>query len=116
VFLRVLVVKIRFFKTFISGPCRIIEGHVMISVDLIGYLAALCTTTAFLPQAVKTIRSKDTHSLSLGMYSLFTVGVILWLMYGIYRQDPAIVLANAITGLLSLVILFHKLRNDVLRK
>jgi MtN3 and saliva related transmembrane protein len=88
----------------------------MFSLDALGYLAALCTTAAFVPQAVKTIRSKDTRSLSLGMYCLFTVGLFLWLLYGIYRRDPAIVLANAVTGVLALVILYHKVRNDVLRK
>ncbi|RJQ81666.1 MAG: glutathione synthetase [Desulfobacteraceae bacterium] len=84
--------------------------------DWLGFLAALCTTTAFIPQAVKTIRSKDTRSLSLGMYCLFTVGLFLWLLYGTCKQDLSIILANAITGVLALVILFHKLRNDVLKK
>lgn len=88
----------------------------LISTDALGYLAALCTTAAFIPQAVKTIRSKDTRSLSLGMYCLFTLGLFLWLLYGIHKQDLSIILANAITGLLALVILFHKLRNDVLKK
>jgi MtN3 and saliva related transmembrane protein len=88
----------------------------MLSLDALGYLAALCTTAAFVPQAVKTIRSKDTRSLSLGMYCMFTVGLILWLLYGIHKKDLSIILANAITGVLALVILFHKLRNDVLNK
>jgi len=84
--------------------------------DVLGYLAAVCTTAAFVPQAVKTIRSKDTRSLSLGMYCLLTTGLILWLLYGAYKRDLSIILANAFTSVLALIILFHKLRNDVFKK
>lgn len=69
--------------------------------EIIGYLAAICTTFSFLPQAVKTIRTKDTKSLSLSMYGMFTVGVLLWLIYGIYINDIPLVAANAIGFLLS---------------
>jgi uncharacterized protein with PQ loop repeat len=86
------------------------------SIDVVGYLAACCTTTAFIPQAIKTIRTKDTHSLSLGMYCVFTLGLLLWLLYGAYKGDLSIIMANAATGLLAMVILFHKLRNDRLKK
>jgi MtN3 and saliva related transmembrane protein len=81
--------------------------------ELFGYLAALLTTASFLPQAVMTIRSRDTHSLSLGMYSLFTSGVIFWLLYGIHKQDAAIIAANAFTLLLATPILVIKLRNTL---
>jgi MtN3 and saliva related transmembrane protein len=67
-----------------------------------------------LPQAVKVLRDKDTKSLSLGMYVLFTVGVGLWLAYGILKDDYVITLANAITIILSLAILVTKIRFDVL--
>ena len=87
-----------------------------ISYDSLGYLAAFCTTAAFIPQAFKTIRTRDTKALSLGMYSIFTLGLILWLLYGTYKRDLAIILANAVTGVLAMVILFHKLRNDVWKK
>lgn len=86
----------------------------MIFVDAVGYFAASCTTLAFLPQAVKAIRYKDTKSLSLGMYVLFTVGVVLWLTYGILKDDYAIALANAVTVILSLAILVTKIRYDIL--
>lgn len=86
----------------------------MVLVDAVGYFAASCTTLAFLPQAVKVIRDKDTRSLSLGMYVLFTVGVGLWLAYGILKDDHVITLANAITIILSLAILVTKIRYDVL--
>lgn len=86
----------------------------MVLVDAVGYFAASCTTLAFLPQAVKVLRDRDTKSLSLGMYVLFTVGVGLWLAYGILKDDYAITLANAITIVLSLAILVTKIRFDVL--
>jgi len=85
----------------------------MTPVDTLGYVAASCTTLAFLPQAWKVLREKETGSLSLAMYALFTLGVGLWLAYGIMRADYAITLANAITVLLSLAILVTKIRYDV---
>jgi len=81
--------------------------------DLFGYIAAFLTTFSFLPQAVMTLRSKDTHGLSLAMYSMFTSGVACWLLYGIYRQDAAITIANALTLLLATPILVIKLQNTI---
>jgi MtN3 and saliva related transmembrane protein len=85
----------------------------MTETELIGYTAATLTTVAFVPQAVKVLRERDTKSLSLGMYAIFTSGVALWAVYGYCRGDWAIVIANLITGLLSLAILLIKLHNDV---
>lgn len=82
------------------------------SPELIGYLAAMLTTSSFFPQAVKTIKTRDTDALSLGMYSLFTLGVFLWLVYGLYLANNAIIIANAITFLLSALILCVKLYNS----
>ncbi|MEI8570593.1 SemiSWEET transporter [Methylomonas sp. EFPC1] len=83
--------------------------------ELIGYLAATLTTASFLPQAIKTFKTRDTESLSLGMYSMFTLGVLLWLIYGIYLVNIAIIVANAITFLLAAAILGFKIHN-LLRK
>ncbi|MBD9357245.1 SemiSWEET transporter [Methylomonas albis] len=83
--------------------------------ELIGYLAATLTTASFLPQAIKTFKTRDTESLSLGMYSMFTLGVLLWLIYGIYLVNVAIIVANAITFLLAAAILGFKIHN-LLRK
>lgn len=84
-------------------------------MDLIGYVAAGCTTFAFVPQAVKALREGDTHSLSLGMYVIFTAGVLLWEIYGWLKHDWALIVANVCTGLLSAAILITKIHNDVLR-
>ncbi len=84
--------------------------------EIIGYLAATLTTASFVPQAILTIRTRDTESLSLGMYSTFTLGVLCWLIYGIYLDDKAIIFANAITLLLAASILCFKIYNLVYRK
>lgn len=84
--------------------------------EIIGYLAATLTTASFVPQAILTIKTRDTESLSLGMYSTFTLGVLCWLIYGIYLGDKAIIFANAITLLLSASILFFKIYNLVHNK
>jgi len=78
--------------------------------DLIGYIAASLTTLSFLPQALHTFRTRDVSGISLGMYSMFTVGVALWLVYGLLLSAWPIVVANAITMALALAILVMKLR------
>ena len=78
--------------------------------DLIGTLAAVLTTISFLPQALHTFRTKDVRGISLGMYSAFTLGVALWLVYGLLLGAWPVVVANAITLLLALAILTMKLR------
>ena len=83
----------------------------IINPETIGYLAATLTTASFLPQAILTIKTKDTESLSLSMYSLFTLGVFCWLIYGIYLSNNAIIFANAITLALAASILSFKIYN-----
>ncbi len=78
--------------------------------DLIGTLAACLTTASFLPQAWHTFRTKDVSGISLGMYSAFTCGVALWLIYGLLLQAWPIVIANVITLTLASAILVMKLR------
>ena len=86
----------------------------LISPELIGYIAATLTTASFLPQAIMTIRTRDTESLSLSMYGMFAAGVLLWLIYGVYLSNLAIIIANAITLVLAGLILSFKIR-DALR-
>ena len=78
-------------------------------MTLVGLAAGFCTTVAFLPQVVKTWKSKSAKDLSLGMYSIFCTGVLLWLIYGIMISDLPVILANAITLILAVSILFFKL-------
>lgn len=79
-------------------------------IDLLGYAAAALTTAAFVPQAWLSFRTGDVSGVSLGMYATFTVGVALWLAYGVVLGAWPIVAANAITLLLALAILAMKLR------
>jgi MtN3 and saliva related transmembrane protein len=78
--------------------------------ELIGYLAAALTTVSFVPQAWYTFRTRDVRGISLGMYSVFAVGVALWLVYGLLLAAWPIVAANAITLTLAIAILVMKLR------
>ena len=79
-------------------------------IDLLGYAAAALTTVSFIPQAWLSFRTGDVSGISLGMYSCFTVGVALWLAYGVVLGAWPIVAANAITLALALAILLMKLR------
>ena len=78
-------------------------------VDAIGTAAAVLTTAAFVPQVWLTFKTRDASGVSLGMYSVFTVGIALWLVYGWLMRAWPIVAANAITLILSIAILLMKL-------
>jgi MtN3 and saliva related transmembrane protein len=78
--------------------------------EWLGYVAATLTTLAFVPQAVKTIRSRDTRGISLGMYAVFTIGVGFWLGYGVVLGSWPMIVANIVTLGLSATILGLKLR------
>lgn len=78
--------------------------------EWIGFAAASLTTASFVPQAWLTFRTRDVRGISLGMYSVFTTGVALWLAYGLLLEAWPVVAANAITLLLALSILVMKLR------
>ena len=77
----------------------------MISADLIGTIAASLTTLSFLPQAILVLRTRETRGISLGMYSVFTFGVALWIIYGITLNAWPVIIANAVTLCLALCIL-----------
>jgi MtN3 and saliva related transmembrane protein len=82
----------------------------MPSFDVVGYLAATLTTCSFIPQAWLTFKTRDVRGISLGMYSVFTCGIALWLAYGLLLGAWPIVVANTITLVLALAILAMKLR------
>jgi MtN3 and saliva related transmembrane protein len=81
-----------------------------IGVEYIGSLAAICTTLCWVPQAVKIIREKQTQGVSLITQAVFTVGLALWLIYGLFLTNWPLILANAVTLLFSVVILILKVR------
>ena len=80
------------------------------AADLIGYLAGLLTTLAFFPQVVKIWRTRSARDVSLAAFAVFTIGIALWLAYGIVKGEMPIIIPNAVTLCLSLAILGMKLR------
>lgn len=81
-------------------------------IEYLGYLAAFLTTASFVPQVVKIYKSKLANDVSLCMFLLFTLGIFLWLFYGLAQNIWPIVIANAVTLALSLSILVMKLKYD----
>lgn len=80
------------------------------SPELLGFLAGALTTASFIPQVLKTWRSRSTEDISLGMFSLFCAGLVLWTAYGAMLRSLPIVLWNSITLILAGTILIFKLR------
>lgn len=80
-----------------------------VNIDLIGYLAAILTTSAFIPQAWMTWKRKRAEGVSLGMYLILISGVLLWLLYGIMLSVWPIILANIVTLILAVFILVMRL-------
>ncbi|MCT7972234.1 SemiSWEET transporter [Laspinema olomoucense] len=79
-------------------------------ITIIGLLAGTLTTLAFVPQVLHTWKSKSTKDVSLKTFLMFCSGILLWLIYGLFKQDMAIILANSITFILASIILGLKLK------
>lgn len=82
----------------------------MVLSEIVGFVAAILTTLAYLPQVIKTWKSKSAADLSLGLFSILTTGVFLWLVYGIMIGNAPIIASNVITLLLTGSMLYFKLR------
>lgn len=79
-------------------------------VSIIGFVAGTCTTLAFLPQVIRTWRTRSTEDISLGMFSLMVFGIALWLFYGIVIGDWPLIIADSVSLLFAAVILGMKVR------
>lgn len=77
---------------------------------MIGTIAGILTTLAFLPQVIQVLQTKDTKAISLGMYLMSVTGIFLWMLHGYRIGDMALFIANVITFCLALVILIAKLK------
>lgn len=77
-------------------------------IEIIGYIAAVLTTVAFVPQVVLVHKTKNTSSISLSMFLIFSLGLISWGIYGLILHQLPIILANGVTLTLSLYILYMK--------
>ena len=82
----------------------------MDSATLVGTIAAVCTTIAFLPQVIRIRRTKHTGDLSLPMYVIFSFGVLCWLVYGFLTDSAPVIIANGVTFALSVYIISMKLK------
>ena len=81
-------------------------------MELIGFVAALLTTGAFLPQVYKTWKTKDVSSLSLPMLLMFFAGVAMWLAYGVLLGSPSIIFANTITLVSAFLLVYFKIKHE----
>lgn len=81
----------------------------MTHISILGLIAALLTTGAYIPQAYKTIKTKSTSDLSISTFSMLFIGTICWFFYGTFIKDTPIMLANGITATLSGIIFYLKL-------
>lgn len=79
-------------------------------ISIIGYLAASFTTFSSLPQLIKIIKTKQVRDVSIIMFSMMGLGIILWFIYGIYKNDMPIIIANIISFVLILTIIILKLK------
>jgi len=79
-------------------------------MEFIGFIAATMTTISFLPQVIKTWRMKETRDISLSMFIILAAGIFLWIIYGFFIQALPIILANSITFVFVMIILFFKLK------
>ena len=82
----------------------------MDTAQLVGFVAGFLTTIAFIPQVLKIWKSKSAKDVSLRTYSALTIGLSLWLIYGVLLVEPAIILWNAVTLVLATAILLMKIR------
>ena len=83
-----------------------------IIIDFLGYIAATITTIAFLPQIIKTVKSKSAKDVSMGMFVLFTTGVFLWIVYGVLTTAYPVLIANTVIFCLALTQIILKIKYD----
>ncbi|MCL2797074.1 MAG: SemiSWEET transporter [Firmicutes bacterium] len=82
-------------------------------ITILGYVAATLTTLAFVPQVYKVLKTKNTADISLYMYICFIVGLTAWMIFGIYKAELAIILANSVTLTLASIILTFKIKHVI---
>ncbi len=80
------------------------------NIEIVGLIAGVLTTIAYLPQVRKTWKTKSVKELSLSMYIVMFIGVMLWLSYGILIHSISIILANIVTGILTSILIYFKLK------
>ena len=79
-------------------------------MTIIGLIAGTCTTISFLPQVIKTIKTKETKDISIAMYIILVIGILFWIIYGILNKDFPVILANSLAFLLAGIVLILKIK------
>jgi len=74
--------------------------------EMLGYIAGICTAVAFLPQSIRTIRTKEVQSLSLFTYIIYCVGILSWILYGAYLHSIQMIFFNAVSLLFAVIIIY----------
>ncbi len=82
----------------------------MISLDLLGFIATAFTTSSFVPQVWRTWKTRDVSGISLPTYAIITIGLALWLLYGLLKNDLPLIVANAVMVVLTGAITLMKIR------
>lgn len=82
----------------------------MESLEILGFIAACLTTASFLPQVYKTWKTKDVSGISLLMFSMFFVGVCLWIIYGVYKDSLSLIIGNGVAVITSLMMVYFKIK------
>lgn len=85
-------------------------------ISIIGYIAGACSAISQFPQAFRIIKTRDTHSISPAMYSIMTLGVVFWLLYGILLNDLPMILANGVALIPMFYILYIIIQNNRILK
>lgn len=81
------------------------------NIEILGFLAAILTTSAYLPQVYKIWKTKNTESVSLTMYLVMFLGVFLWLIYSLFIKSFPLIIANTLTLLIIIIILYFKINS-----
>ena len=84
--------------------------------ETIGYLSGICTMLAFLPQAIKSITTKNVSGLSLSMYVIYCLGLVFWILYGVYLHSFQIMLFNSITLVFNGIILYMIIKSGLKKR
>ena len=88
-----------------------VKYSAMDKTTLLGLMAGTCTTLSFLPQLVKTWKTRSTHDISIGMYLLLSIGLFLWALYGVYINSLPVIVTNVVTLVFSCTVLVLKIRH-----
>lgn len=84
--------------------------------EILGYLAGICTAIVFLPQTIQTIKTKNVEGMSLITYIIYCIGMVSWILYGVYLSSIQMILFNAISLFFALIILYMIIAHKTKKK